>query len=182
VINLYSDTQSRPTGAMRRAIAAAEVGDEQRGEDPTVTALQERVAALLGQEAALFLPSGTMCNAIAFRLHIRPGGDEILLHRTAHPRCFEAGGPAAISGAMIHPLDGENGMFTPETLAAALYPASDRYTPRSRLVAVEQTTNMGGGRVWPLQRVRGVLRVAGEQAARPPGRGAADERGRRVGC
>src|SRR6266496_3099646 len=145
MINLFSDTHTQPTGAMRRAIAAAEVGDEQRGEDPTVVALQERVAALLGHEAALFLPSGTMCNAIAFRLH-----------RTAHPRLFEAGGPAAISGAMIHPLDGEDGTFTPETLAAGLYPASDRYAPRSRLVSVEQTTNMGGGRVWPLERVRGV--------------------------
>lgn len=160
VINLLSDTQSKPTDAMRRAIAAAEVGDEQRGDDPTVCALQERAAALLGHEAALFLPSGTMCNAIAFRLHIRPGGDEVLLDRTAHARRFEAGGPAAISGAMIHPLDGENGMFTPEMLAASLHPAGDRHAPRSRLVSVEQTTNLGGGRVWPLERVRGVLDVA----------------------
>jgi threonine aldolase len=160
VINLFSDTQTQPTEAMRRAIAAAEVGDEQRGEDPTVIALQDRVAGLLGQEAALFLPTGTMCNAIAFRLHIRPGGDEVLLHRTAHPRLFEAGGPASISGAMIHPLDGADGMFTPQTLTEALYPSTDRYKPRSRLVSVEQTTNMGGGRVWPLERVRGELDVA----------------------
>lgn len=160
MINLFSDTQTRPTDAMRRAIAAAEVGDEQRGEDPTVLALQQRVAALLGHEAALFLPSGTMCNAIAFRLHVRPGGDEVLLHRTAHPRLFEAGGPASLSGAMIHPLDGEGGMFTPETLTAALNPSTDRYLPRSRLVSVEQTTNLGGGRIWPLEQVRGVLDVA----------------------
>jgi threonine aldolase len=160
VVNLYSDTQTQPTPEMRQAIAAAEVGDEQRGEDPTVIALQDRVAALLGQEAALFLPTGTMCNAIAFRLHIRPGGDDVLLHRSAHPALFEAGGPAAISGGMIHALDGDGGMFTPETLAEALYPPTDRYKPRSRLVSVEQTTNMGGGRVWPLEQVRGVLEVA----------------------
>jgi threonine aldolase len=160
VINLYSDTQTRPTDAMRQAIAAAEVGDEQRGEDPTVLALQERVAALLGHEAALFLPSGTMCNAIGPRLHIRPGGDEVLLHRTAHPRVAEAGGPAAISGAVITALEGDGGMFTRETLAAALHPPDDRYLPRSRLVSVEQTTNLGGGRVWPLERMRGVLEVA----------------------
>ena len=85
-VNLYSDTQTRPTEGMRRAMYEAEVGDEQRKLDPTVNALQERVADLLGHEAALFLPSGTMCNAIAFRLHIRPGGDEVLLDRTAHPR------------------------------------------------------------------------------------------------
>jgi threonine aldolase len=160
MINLYSDTQTRPTDGMRRAIAAAEVGDEQRAEDPTVLALQERVAALLGHEAAVFLPSGTMCNAIAFRLHTRPGGDEALLHRDAHPRLAEAGGAAALSGCTLHPLDGEGGMFTPGALAAAVSPAGDRYAPRSRLVSVEQTTNIGGGRVWPLEQVREVLAVA----------------------
>jgi threonine aldolase len=160
MINLFSDTQTKPTEGMRRAIASAEVGDEQRGEDPTVLALQERVAALLGQEAALFLPTGTMCNAISFRLHIRPGGDDVLLHRDAHPVQFEAGGPAAISGAMIHALDGEGGLFTAETVRAALNPPEDRYKPRSRLVSIEQTTNLGGGRVWPLERVREVLGVA----------------------
>ena len=82
LINLYSDTQTRPTAEMRRAIAGAEVGDEQRGLDPTTDALQERVAELLGHEAALFLPSGTMCNQIALRLHIRPGGDELILDRS----------------------------------------------------------------------------------------------------
>ena len=94
-VNLYSDTQTRPTEGMRRAIAHAEVGDEQRFLDPTVTALQERVAELLGHEAALFLPSGTLCNAISFRLHLRPGGDEVLLDQSAHPIIAEAGSPAA---------------------------------------------------------------------------------------
>src|ERR671926_583523 len=93
-IDLYSDTVTKPTPAMRRAIAEAEVGDEQKGEDPTVNLLQEMVADLLGKEAALFLPSGTMCNEIAIRVHCRPG-EEMLAHRTAHPIHFESGGPGA---------------------------------------------------------------------------------------
>jgi threonine aldolase len=159
-INLYSDTQTRPTEGMRAAIAAAEVGDEQRRRDPTTSALQDRVADLLGHEAAVFLPSGTMCNEIAFRVHVRPGGDEIILDRTAHPVNFEAGGPAHLSGAMVRTLDGDHGMFTAEQLAAAIRTPGNRYAPRSRVVSVEQTTNLGGGRVWPLERVAGVLEVA----------------------
>jgi threonine aldolase len=140
----------------------AEVGDEQRFLDPTVNALQERVAELLGHEAALYLPTGTMCNAIAFRLHIRPGGDEVLLDRTAHPRVAEAGGPGSISGAQLTLLDGDGGVFSPEQLREQIHPAGDRYGPRTRLVSVEQTTNMGGGRVWPMDTVRGVLETARE--------------------
>src|SRR3954452_19954287 len=145
---------------MRRAIASAEVADEQRGLDPTVNDLQERVAALLGHEAALFLPSGTMCNLIGFRLHLGPAGDEVILHHTAHPVKYEAGSPGAISHAMTRQLDGEGGIFTPEQVEAAVRPPDDRYGPRSRLVSVEQTTNVGGGRVWPLERVQAVLDVA----------------------
>jgi threonine aldolase len=165
-VNLYSDTQTRPTEGMRRAMYEAEVGDEQRGADPTVNELQERVARLLGHEAALFLPSGTMCNAISFRVHLRPGGDEVLLDRTAHPRVAEAGGPGSISGAQLTLLDGDGGVFTPEQLREQIHPAGDRYGPRTRLVSVEQTTNMGGGRVWPLQTVRGVLDTAREHGMR----------------
>jgi threonine aldolase len=161
-VNLYSDTQTSPTAEMRAAMAAAEVGDEQRGLDPTTSELERRVAALLGHETAVFLPSGTMCNEIALRVHIRPGGDEVLLDRTAHPVNAEAGGPAALSGAMMRTLDGEGGVFTAEQLRAALRPQGDRYAPRSRLVSVEQTTNLGGGRVWPLQTIREVLVVARE--------------------
>jgi len=160
VINLFSDTQTKPTEGMRRAMCEAEVGDEQRLADPTTNALQERVAELLGHEAGLFLPTGTMCNEIAFRLHVGPGGDEVLLDRTAHPLQFEAGGPAALSGAVLTPLDGDGGIFTPAQLEAAVRPPGDRYAPRSRVVSVEQTTNIGGGRVWPLEAVRGVLEVA----------------------
>jgi len=165
VINLYSDTQTRPTGAMRQAIASAEVADEQRGADPTTNLLQERVAELLGQEAALFLPSGTMCNQISFRLHARPGGDELILDRSAHPIIAEAGGPAQNAQLMINALDGDGGIFSGEQLAAAIRP-ENRYLPRSRVVSVEQTTNMGGGRVWPLERVREVLGVARERGLR----------------
>jgi threonine aldolase len=166
MINLYSDTQTRPSPEMRRAMAEAEVGDEQRFEDPTVNALCERVAELLGFEAAVFLPSGTMCNEIAFRLHIRPGGDEAYLHRTSHPIVAEAGGPAAVSGAVLCPLEGAHGMFTPETLLAALRTRGDRYGPRSRLVSVEQTTNLTGGHVWPLEQLRAVRDVARDAGLR----------------
>jgi threonine aldolase len=165
-VNLFSDTQTRPSEAMRQAMAHAEVGDEQRLADPTVNALQERVAELLGQEAAVFLPSGTMCNAIAFRLHVRPGGDEVLLDRTSHPVNYEAGGPAAVSGAMLRVLDGDGGIFTAGQVEAAVRPAGDRYGPRSRLVSVEQTTNIGGGRVWTLEQVRAVLDVAARHELR----------------
>jgi threonine aldolase len=161
-VNLYSDTQTRPTAEMRAAIAAAEVGDEQRKADPTTTALEERVAELLGHEAALFLPSGTMCNEIAIRLHIRPGGEQLLIGRETHPLIAEAGGPAQLSGAVITELDGDAGRFTPEALDATIRGAGPggRYAPRPRLVCVEQPTNMGGGRVWALEQVRGVLDVA----------------------
>ena len=160
LVNLYSDTQTRPTAAMREAMVAAEVGDEQSFADPTVNELCSRVASLLGFEAAVFLPSGTMCNAIAFRLHIGPGGDEAYLHPRSHPIVAEAGGPAAMSGAVLCPLDGERGMFTADALRAALRPAGDRYLPRSRLVSVEQTTNLAGGHVWPLAQLREVVEVA----------------------
>jgi threonine aldolase len=165
-INLHSDTQTQPTPAMRAAMAAAEVGDEQRGQDPTTAELERRVAELLGHEAAVFLPSGTMCNEIALRLHIRPGGDELILDRTAHPLVAEAGGPAALAGATISPLDGDGGIFTADQLEAALHVDGDRYAPRSRAVSVEQTTNMGGGRIWSPQRIDQVLAVARRHALR----------------
>jgi threonine aldolase len=165
VINLYSDTQTRPSEGMRRAIASAEVGDEQRIQDPTTLRLQERVAELLGHEAGLFLPSGTMCNQIALRLHARPGGDELILDRSAHPIVAEAGGPAWNAGLMINALDGDGGIFSADQLAAAIR-LDTRYLPRSRVVSVEQTTNMGGGRVWPLRTVRDVLEVARERGLR----------------
>ncbi len=165
-VNLYSDTQTRPTEGMRRAMAEAEVGDEQRGLDPTVNALQERVAELLGHEAALYLPTGTLCNVIATRLHVRPGGDEVLLHHSAHPFNAEAGGPAAISGATLHGLDGEGGIVAPATFEAAINAPGDRYGPRTRVLWVEQTTNIAGGRVWPLETIEHVLAIAARHGLR----------------
>jgi len=165
-INLYSDTQTRPSEGMRAAIAAAEVGDEQRKLDPTTNALQERVAELLGFPAAVFLPSGTMCNEIALRLHARPGGDELILDRTAHPVNSEAGGPAQLAGLMVRVLDGDGGIFTGAQLEAAIRPFGNRYMPRSRVVSVEQTSNLGGGRVWPLAGVESVLEVAARYGLR----------------
>jgi threonine aldolase len=157
-VDLSSDTVTRPTPDMRRFMCEAEVGDEQKHEDPTVNLLQEMVAELLGKEAAVFLPSGTMCNEIALRVHCRPG-EEMLAHRTAHPIHFESGGPAALAGVNVRPLDGARGQFDAATLEEGIRP-DFRHFPRSRLVWVEQTSNLGGGSIWPLERVRAVTDVA----------------------
>lgn len=157
-VNLYSDTQSTPTPEMRQAMAEAQVGDEQAGLDPTVNALCEKVAALLGKERAVFLPSGSMCNAIAILVHCR-AGDEIIAHESSHIINYEGGGPAALAGAMVRPLRGERGQFESSDVLAAIRPKS-RYHPTSRLVTVEQTANMGGGSVWPLTRIEAVAEVA----------------------
>jgi threonine aldolase len=159
-VNLTSDTQTRPSEPMRQAMAGAVVGDEQKGWDPTVIELEERVADLLGHEAGLFLPSGTMCNQIAIRLHCGRAGDEIVLDRLAHPIVAEAGGAAVHAGAMTNPVDEPGGIFGPMELERALRPPGDRYTPRSRLVSVEQSTNLRGGRVWPLETIDALIKTA----------------------
>src|SRR5829696_2355546 len=158
-IDLYSDTLSNPTNEMRRFMCDAEVGDEQKGEDPTTSLLQEMVAELLGKEAAVFLPTGTMCNEIAFLVLCRPG-DEIIMDRSAHPLNYEAGAPAALAGVQIRPIDGVRGMFTGEQVAAAIRPLRIRHLPRSRVVSVEQITNIGGGACWPLAAIEEVCAVA----------------------
>jgi threonine aldolase len=157
-INLYSDTQTRPSRAMRAAMMEAEVGDEQGGSDPTVWELCDCTATLLGKEAAMFMPSGTMCNQVALATHCRPG-DEILAHEDAHIQASEAGGPGAISGVMIRGLPGARGIFTAETLKAAIRPAS-RYSPPQRLVEVEQTANKGGGACWQIGELKAVADIA----------------------
>ena len=157
-VDLYSDTVTKPTLEMRRFMCEAEVGDEQKHEDPTVNLVQEMVAELLGKEAALFLPSGTMCNEIALRVHCRPG-EEMLAHKTAHPIHFEAGGPAALAGVNVQSLEGPRGQYDVATLEAAIRPDS-RHMPRSRLVWIEQTSNLGGGSIWPLETVRAVAGAA----------------------
>jgi threonine aldolase len=158
-INLYSDTQTRPTLAMREAMARAECGDEQHFDDPTVAALCERMAAMLGKEDAVYLPSGTMCNEIAILVHVRPG-EEIIAHETAHIINSEGGGPAALAGAMIRPLSGPRGQFTADQVEAAIRSKGSRYEPRTRMVEIEQTANLGGGSVWPLDRINAVAEVA----------------------
>jgi threonine aldolase len=157
-INLLSDTQTRPTPAMREAIARAEVGDEQIGDDPTVNALCERVAGLLGKEAAVFMPSGTMCNVAATLVHCRPG-DEILAHETAHIIAREGGAHAALGGFQIMPLAGADGQFAPETFRKALHPRS-RYQPPQTVVSVEQTANIGGGTIWAKAALDEVVTIA----------------------
>ena len=157
-IELRSDTKTRPTEGMRRAMAAADVGDDHAREDPTCNRLCDMVAELLGQEAALFLPSGTMCNEIAYKIHCR-SGDEIILDRTAHPLHFEAGAPAALAGAMVRTVEGVRGVFGAEDVEAAVR-HQDQYSPRSRVVSVEQTSNLGGGTVWPREALRDVAAAA----------------------
>jgi threonine aldolase len=159
-VDLFSDTVTRPTTDMRRFMCDAEVGDEQQFEDPTVNRLQDMVAELLGKEAALFLPSGTMCNQVAFSVHCR-AGDEILLHETAHPLLYEAGGAAALVGAVFRPLTGPRGMFTAAQVRQAVRPAV-HYMPRSRVVSIEQTANIVGGACWPLREVEAVATAARE--------------------
>lgn len=159
-IDLFSDTATRPTREMRKFISEAEVGDEQKKEDPTVNLLVEMVCDLLGKEDALFLPSGTMCNQIAFRVHCRHG-DEIIMDQTAHSMNFEAGGPASLSGASIFPVTGKRGIFSAKQLQAAIRPVGHHF-PRSRVVLIEQTSNMGGGSIWPLGTIEEVSKVARE--------------------
>ncbi len=156
--DFYADTKTKPTPEMRRTVLDCVVGDEQKDEDPTTTELCARVAKLLGKEAAVFLPSGTMCNEIAIKVHTNPG-DEIICEQSCHIINFETGGPAAISSVMIKALHGRNGMFSPDQVLEAIRPDS-RYMPQSTLLCVEQTANMGGGAIWPLEQLQAVAAVA----------------------
>jgi threonine aldolase len=162
VIDLRSDTATRPTDGMRAAIAAADVGDEQRREDPTVTLLQERAAELLGQEAALFLPTATMANQIALKLHSRPG-DVLVADRFAHVVIYEYGGAAAHAGLMIEALDGHDGRFTVEQLEDVTIPSTKSADQRATVLAVENTHNSSGGRCWPIEELEAVTRAARER-------------------
>ena len=157
-INLLSDTQTRPTPGMREAIARAEVGDEQIGDDPAVNELCERVAGLLGKQAAVFMPSGTMCNVAATLVHCRRG-DEILAHETAHIIAREGGAHAALGGFQIMPLPGADGKFTLDTFRAALH-LRTRYEPPQTVVSVEQTANIGGGTIWKKADLDAIVQIA----------------------
>jgi threonine aldolase len=154
----YSDTQTRPTRAMREAALSVPVGDERHDADPPTTELCERVAEMLGMEAAVFLPSGTMCNEIAIAVHTQPG-DEVICTRESHIIFAESGGPAALSGVMMCPIDGERGMLHPEQVREHIRPQS-AHAPRSRLLVAEQTANLAGGAIWPVERLNAVAKEA----------------------
>jgi threonine aldolase len=161
LIDLRSDTVTRPTPAMRRAMAEAEVGDDVFGEDPTVKALERRTAELLGKEAALFVPSGTMANQVAVGVHTEPG-DELLCDPTAHVYVWEAGGIARLWGATTRTVEGDCGLLSRSALEGKVRP-DDAHYPRTRLLCLENTHNRGGGRVYPIGTVAGIAAWAREQ-------------------
>jgi threonine aldolase len=159
VIDLRTDTVTQPTAGMRRAIADAVVGDEQKREDPTVTTLEERAAALLGHEEAVYVPTATMANQIALRLLSEPG-DEAVAEAEAHIFRYELGGPAVHSGLVMKPLATDDGRFTGAQLREVVNPPGDLHMAPTRVVCVENTHNGAGGRVWPLAQVREVTAEA----------------------
>lgn len=159
MIDLRSDTVTTPTPGMRAAIAAAEVGDEQKREDPTVTALQERVAALLGHDAALFVPTATMANQIALTLHGRPG-DVLLAEETSHVLVYEYGGAAAHAGLLTRGLPGTGGRISAAQVREAAAPSTKAADQRATVVSLEDTHNNAGGRVWPLDELDAVVGAA----------------------
>ncbi len=158
MIDLRSDTATRPSPAMREAMARAEVGDEQEREDPTVLELERRTAELLGQEEAVYLPTATMANQVALAVQTRPG-DELVLERDAHIVVAERGGAARHSGLQLRPLAGDRGTFTAEEVREAVL-LGDNWTPGTGLVALENTHNLAGGTVWPLDRLDEVVAAA----------------------
>jgi threonine aldolase len=151
-IDLRSDTVTKPIAEMRKAIAKAEVGDDVHNEDPTVLRLEEKTAAMLGKEAAVFMPSGTMTNQVGLRTHTQPG-DEVILEAQAHIYYYEGGGPAALSGVSCRLIQGNHGIFTAEQLVKS-FRKPDVHHPTTRLVCLENTHNRGGGRIYPLEEIR----------------------------
>ena len=161
MIDLRSDTLTQPTRAMREAIASAEVGDEQKREDPTVNELERRGAEFLGQEESVFVPTATMANQIALNILGRPG-DALLVERHAHIILSELGGPAVHSGLLTIQLHGTNGRFSPEQVVAEIRDRTSVHVPPTRIVAVENTHNSSGGRVWPLEEIRALAATCRE--------------------
>ncbi|HVP14419.1 MAG TPA: GntG family PLP-dependent aldolase [Terriglobales bacterium] len=159
-VDLRSDTVTRPTPAMRRAMMEAEVGDDVFGDDPTVQALERRVAEIAGKEAALYVPSGTMGNQLALKSHTEPG-DEVLLERESHIFVYEQGGLGANSGCLAHVVRGDGGVIAPERIEAAVRDwRTDDHVARVRLVCVENTHNRQGGAIVPLDRLRAIAAAA----------------------
>jgi threonine aldolase len=160
MIDLSTDTNTRPTDAMRQAMAVAEVGNDDMGTDPTTNQLQRRTAELLGKEAALFVPSGTMANQLAIRCQTQPG-DMILIDHDAHCFWYEAGAPAALSGVLVHKLDHEQGIYTADQVHAAVRPTFHMFAPVTYL-SVEQTHNRASGAIWPKDALDAVAHAAHE--------------------
>jgi threonine aldolase len=161
MIDLRSDTQTKPSAGMRQAMASAEVGDEQRREDPTVIALEQRAAAFLGHEEAVYLPTATMANQIALAILARRG-TELLVEETAHIMISELGGAAVHSGLQTRGLPGYRGRLSPEQVSGAIRPADRLHGPRASIVALENTHNSAGGAVWPLEELRALVETARE--------------------
>ena len=161
MIDLRSDTLSQPTRAMREAMANAEVGDEQKREDPTVNELERRGAEFLGQEDAVFVPTATMANQIALNIHGRPG-DALLAERHAHILLSELGGPAVHSGLLTIGLEGIAGRFSPQQVVAEIRDRTSVHVAPTRIVTVENTHNSSGGRVWPLGEIRALAATCRE--------------------
>lgn len=164
LIDLRSDTVTRPTPAMRKAMAEAVVGDDVLGDDPTVIALQERIAAIMGKEAACFVPTGTMANQTAIRAQTEPG-DEVIAHADSHIIHYETGSPAALSGVMIRPLSGPAGLFDEADVNEAVR-TDTVHSPHSALLLIENTQNRGGGAVWPIEQVERVSRAGRSRGLR----------------
>lgn len=160
IVDLRSDTVTRPTPAMLQAMMSAEVGDDVLGDDPTVLRLQERAARLLGKEASLFTPSGSMANQLAIRSVTEPG-DELIIDATTHCYNYETGAPAAISGCSFRILNAPRGIFSGDDVRAALRPDACHF-PHSRMVILENTNNRGGGSVWSVDQVADVAKAAHE--------------------
>jgi threonine aldolase len=158
LIDLRSDTVTRPTPAMRKAMAEAEVGDDVFGEDPTVNGLQEKVAGLLGKEAAIFVPSGTMANQLSIKSHTQPG-DEVVIEASSHPYNFEGGAGAALSGIQFQCLKGSRGILDASQIEESIRPA-DHHFAVTRLVCLENTHNRGGGSIYPVEKMTEIYRYA----------------------
>jgi len=158
MIDLRSDTVTRPTQAMLDAMMSAKVGDDVYGEDDAVNSLQRHTAEMFGMESALFCPSGTMTNQIGIRVHVQPG-DEVVCHELSHVYLYEGGGIASNSGCSTRLLRGDNGKFTAEQLAQNINPSDDSHSPLTRLVTIENTTNMGGGSCWDIASIEGIREV-----------------------
>jgi threonine aldolase len=163
MIDLFSDTHTLPSDGMRRAMAAAEVGDEQMGEDPTTSRLESTVAELLGVGAAMFMPTGSMCNKVAVAALSRPG-DALVCDALAHVYRFEGGGSAVLTGTVFEPITTDKGIFTPEQLSAVMNSGSV-YQPRTSVVSIEQTHNFGGGVVWSIEEYTAICATARQHDA-----------------